>query len=709
MAISYEKQANNIVILTMDAPGRSVNLIDDTFGAILEQAVERLATEQPLAGVILASAKSTFIAGADLQMIWRLEDASATMQLAEALKHTLRRLETLGVPVVAAINGTALGGGLEVALACHHRIAVDDPRIRLSLPEVTLGLLPGGGGVTRVTRMLGLQKAFSLLTEGKRFDPRAAQAVGIIDELASDGAEMMAQAQAWILAHPQSAQAWDQAGFRIPGGGPHHPRNAGMVAIAPAMVRQKTFGNYPAPAAILSALIEGAAVDFDTASRIESRYFAAVATGKVAKNMLHAFWFQLNEIKDGRSRPKGVSPRTTHKVGVLGAGLMGHGIAYASALAGVAVVLKDVNMDLATAGKARIEKLLAGRVQRRRLSPEQKQAALDHILVTDSAADLADCDLIIEAVPENRQIKEAVLREADAHLDPDAVICSNTSTLPITSLAAYTSRPHNFIGLHFFSPVPKMQLVEIIRGQQTSASTLAKAFDFVLQIRKTPIVVNDSRGFYTSRVFTAFVYEGLAMLTEGQYPHTIEMAGMQAGMPMGPLAVSDEVNLGLAMHILDQTRQDLAAEGKALPYHPGYTVLEKMVHEYQRLGKAQGAGFYDYPSAAPKHLWPQLQQIFPTRAQQLSQQEMIDRMMFIQALETVRCFEEGVVSSVAEANIGSIFGWGFAAFKGGTLQYINDYGLPAFVERSKELAALYGERFAVPALLQRIAAAGQQF
>lgn len=712
MIIHFEKKANNIVVLTLDAPGRPVNLIDGQSGVVLNEALDRLAAEQRLAGVItgviLASAKSTFIAGADLQMLLEMADAAATFALGEALKGTLRRLETLGAPVVAALNGTALGGGLEVALACHHRIAVDDPRSRFGLPEVTFGLLPGGGGVTRITRMLGLQKAFAFLSEGQQLNPEAALAAGIIDELAADPAAMMAQAEAWILAHPQARQPWDQADFRLPGGGPDHPRNVGMVAMAPAAVRQKTYGNYPAPAAILSAMVEGAQVDFDTASRIESRYFAEVATGKTAKNMISAFWFQLNEIKNGRSRPAGTSPQPTRKVGVLGAGFMGHGIAYVSALAGLDVVLKDATAELAAAGKTRIEKLLAERVQGGRMSPAQMEATLARVQPTAAAADLAGCDLIIEAVPEDRRIKQAVLGEADAVVAPTTVICSNTSTLPITSLAAYTNRPAQFIGLHFFSPVPKMQLVEIIRGHETNDLALAKAFDFVLQIHKTPIVVNDSRGFYTSRVFTMFVYEGLAMLREGQHPRAIEMAGLQAGMPVGPLAVSDEVNLGLAMHVLEQTRRDFAAEGKTMPEHPGYAVLERMVQEQQRLGRAQGAGFYEYPAGAPKYLWPRLTELFPP-APPLTQAAMSERLLFVQALESARCFEEGVVTTAAEANIGSIFGWGFAPFHGGALQFIDAYGLPAFVARSRELAALYGQRFAPPALLEEMAAAGRQF
>ncbi|MFQ5436853.1 MAG: 3-hydroxyacyl-CoA dehydrogenase family protein, partial [Anaerolineae bacterium] len=437
-------------------------------------------------------------------------------------------------------------------------------------------------------------------------------------------------------------------------------------------------------------------VDFDTASTIESRYFTQLVTGQTAENMLQAFWYQLNEIKNGRSRPAGIEPIDTQKVGILGAGMMGHGIAYVTALAGMAVVLKDVTLEKAEAGKAQIERILDGRLRHGRLTPEKKQAVLARILPTGSAADLQGCDLIIEAVFENRELKAKVTQEAEAQIGADAVFGSNTSTLPITGLAQQSARPENFIGIHFFSPVHKMKLVEIIRGQKTADRTLAKAFDYVLKIGKTPIVVNDSRGFYTSRVFTTYVYEGLSMLAEGQPPRAIEMAGMQAGMPVGPLAISDEINMGLALHVREQTRQDLAAEGQTLPKQPADAVLDLMVNREKRPGKAQGAGFYDYPADGKKYLWPKLSQLFPSQREKLCQQEMMDRLMFVQALETVRCFEEGVVTSAADANIGSIFGWGFAPFKGGTLQFINDYGLPAFVQRCQELAQKYGERFAPP-------------
>ncbi|MBW8010282.1 MAG: 3-hydroxyacyl-CoA dehydrogenase [Chloroflexi bacterium] len=710
MAVIYKKDKQNIVTLTLDLPGSSVNVINLEFGEGFTKAFARLQTETDLAGVVITSAKKTFMAGGDLEWLHAVEDPQVVFESAELLKDGFRVLETFGKPVVAAINGTALGGGLELALACHYRIASDNPKIKIGFPEVTLGLLPGGGGVTRLTRMLGLQEALPYLMEGKQINPDKAKALGIIDELAESKDDMLDKAKAWILSEPDAKQPWDKPGYRIPGGDPRHPKTAQMLAIAPAMLAKRTYGNYPAPEAIMSAAVEGAMLDFDTASRIESRYMAQLVTSQVAKNMINTFWFQLNEVNSGANRPDGIEAVDTKKVGVLGAGLMGHGIAYVSAYAGLEVILKDVSLEKANAGKAAIEKIIAKRVSRGRMTTEQQKDILQRIKTTESAADLASCDLIIEAVFEDRDLKANVTAEAEAQIDEHAVFGSNTSTLPISGLAENSARPENFIGIHFFSPVHKMRLVEIIVGEKTSDQTLAKAFDYVLQINKTPIVVNDSRGFYTSRVFSTYVNEGMALLGEGQHPRAIESAGLKAGMAVGPLVVSDEVSLELMTHIRDQTRKDMQAEGKEMPSHPANKVLDVMVLELGRKGKANGAGFYDYPEDGKKHIWPGLQKQFSLNGtEKLSQEEMIERMMFVQALETVRCHEEGVLSSVADANIGSIFGWGFAPFQGGTLQYINAYGVFAFVERSRELAQKYGERFMPPDSLVKMAEKGQTF
>ena len=699
MAIHYAKDEQHVVTLTLDQPGHSANIINAEFGVSLATSLERLQMEENLAGVIVTSAKKTFMAGGDLVWLYEVNDAAEAFQNAQMLKAVLRQLELLGVPVVAAVNGSALGGGLELALACHYRVVLNDVRIRLGFPEVTLGLMPGGGGVTRLPRLIGLQAAFPLLTEGTQLNPVAAKAAGLVDALADDTADLLKQARAWILAHPQMAQPWDKPGYRIPGGDPRTPRVAQMLSVAPAMLKKRTYGNYPAPEAILSTLVEGTVVDFETASRIESRYFAQLATGQVAKNMINAFWFQLNEIKAGASRPQSVPPQVTEKVGVLGAGMMGHGIAYVTAVSGLDVVLKDVNLEQAEAGKTKIAALLHKRVAKGKLNASQREETLRRIHVTADAAELADCDLIIEAVFEDRALKAQVTQETEAVLAETAVFASNTSTLPITGLAAQAKRPANFIGLHFFSPVEKMKLVEIITGAETSEATLAKAFDFVLRTGKTPIVVNDSRGFYTSRVFGTYLREGLALLREGQHPRAIESAGLQAGMPVGPLTLADEVSLGLMLHIREQTQKDLKAEGKEVSSHPSDRVLDVMAGEYGRYGKARGAGFYEYPEDGKKYLWPELTSIFPRQGEPLCQTEMMDRLMFVQVLETVRCLAENVVTSVAEANIGAILGWGFAPFKGGTLQYINDYGLDDFISRSEVLAEKYGPRFTPPEML----------
>lgn len=709
MALHYNKDAEGIVTLTIDTDGKSVNLIDEAFLSELDQAVAKLESDPDRAGVILTSAKDTFVAGADMAMLEGMSEQAAAFAAVEGTKAILRRLETLDCPVVAALNGTALGGGLELALACHCRVALDSPKARFGFPEVTFGLLPGGGGVTRLTRMLGLQAAFPILTEGRQVNPQAALEARIVDDLASDRDDMMAKARAWIQAHPESSQPWDQKGFRLPGGSPNRPAVAQMVAMGTAMVLKNTRRNYPAPLAILSAMVDGALVDFDTASRIESRYFTELVTGKIAKNMIRAFWFQMNEINKGRSRPDDIPAQETHKVGILGAGQMGHGIAYVTALSGIEVVLKDVSQEKAEAGRLRAGQLLEARVGKGRLTPNDQQAALNRIAATSDVADLSGCDLVIEAVFEDREVKADVTRQAEAVLTDDAVFASNTSTLPITSLAAASVRPENFIGLHFFSPVHRMKLVEIIVGEQTSQLTLAKAFDFVRRIGKTPIVVNDSRGFFTSRVFTTYVDEGMALLKEGQLARAIESAGLQAGMPLGPLAVSDDVNLGLALHVREQTRKDFAAERRELDRLASDDVLEIMVQQEGRQGKAQGAGFYDYPADGERSLWPGLEALFPPAEDQLPQAEMIDRLTFRQALEAVRCLDEGVVTSVADANIGSILGWGFVPFRGGVLQFINDYGLSDFVARAQELAARWGNRFEPPASLVGMAERRESF
>lgn len=711
-AIRYEKGQDQIVVLTLDMPGQSANTMNAVYREAMAATVARLQAEKDgIAGVVITSAKKTFFAGGDLNELIKVDKAHAKefSDSVRVLKAQLRSLETLGKPVVAAINGAALGGGWEICLACHYRVALDDQSLQLGLPEVTLGLLPGGGGVVRMVRLLGLEKALPYLLEGKKIRPRQALQAGLIDALAVDRDELLAKARAWILAHPDAAQPWDNKAYQIPGGTPSSPKVAQMLAIAPSILRSKTNGCLPAPEKILCAAVEGAQVDFDTAHLIETRYFTELVTGQVAKNMIGTFWFQLNDINAGRSRPEGFAPYLTRKVGVFGAGMMGAGIAYVSACAGVEVVLKDINLAAAEKGKAHSATLLDKKVSRGQLTAEQREATLARIHPTQSDADLAGCDLIIEAVFEDRELKAKVSAAAQNVVGPDAVIASNTSTLPISGLATAVPDQAKFIGLHFFSPVDKMPLVEIIKGTQTSDETLARGFDFVLQIKKTPIVVNDSRGFFTSRVFGTFTNEGIAMLGEGVAASMIETEARKAGMPVGPLAVSDEVSLSLMSHIRQQTAKDLQAEGKAAPTHPATQVIDLLVNEYQRMGKAAGGGFYEYPAGGQKYLWPELKSRFERPDQRISAQDVRDRLLFIQAIETVRCVEEGVLMSTADANVGSIFGIGFAAWSGGALQFINQYGLNDFIARARYLAEQYGERFSPPALLLQKAAQGEVF
>jgi len=685
-------EADGIAIATMDCPGRSMNVLGDELAAPLAALVERLGTDASIKGLVLRSGKKDFLAGADIDRLRALSSAQEAFDEAMRLKKALRRLELCGKPVVAAINGKCLGGGLEIALACHHRIVLDDGRARLGLPEVKLGLLPGGGGTQRMPRLVGMQQALQWMTEGS--DIRAAQALkaGLVGELAASADDMLARARAWIAANPSPKQPWDAPKFRYPGGDSRTPAAAQLFSIAPSMASARSFGNYPAITHILSCVFEGGVVGFDAALEIESRYFAACAMSQESRNLIGTLWYQLQAIERGASRPAGHTPHRVERLGILGAGMMGAGIAYAAARAGIDVILLDTSADTALRGRQHSQDLLDKAVRQGRSTPAQRDALLARITPSVRFEDLAGCDLVIEAVFEDRAVKADVTRRAEAQLAPEAVFASNTSTLPITSLAQASARPARFIGLHFFSPVDKMPLVEIILGKQTDDATLAFAFDFVRQIGKTPIVVNDSRGFYTSRVFATYVMEGLALLREGVHPRHIEAAGLQAGMPMPPLALQDEVSLTLALHVADQTRKDRAAEGRPYIEHPGEAVLRQMC-EIGRIGRKANLGFYDWTDAG-RSLWPGLAQMFPVAAQQPPQRELIDRLMFVQANEAARCVEEGVLRSVADANVGSILGWGFAPFHGGALQFINAMGAKRFVARARELAQAHGARFA---------------
>ena len=705
-AVSLEVGSDGILVATMNLPGRPMNVVGDELMAGIAAAVDRL-SDPAVKGMIFASGKADFCAGGDIDRMAKWTQPEEPFEASMAMKKVLRRLELQGKPVVAAIGGHALGGGLEIALACHARIALADPRLKLGQPEVKIGLLPGGGGTVRLPRLVGIQAALQICGEGNDIAVTKAREMGLLADTAADRDELMAKARAWIAANPKARQPWDQPKFKFPGGDSRSPALVPMWAIAPSIASARSQGNYPALQHIMSSIFEGGLVDFETAQVVESRYFAACVTSQASKNMIGTLWFQLNAIKKGASRPQGVPASKVRRLGILGAGMMGGGIAYVSAKAGIEVVLLDTTQAAADKGKAYSQGLLDKAVKKGRSTPDKRDALLARIRPTTQYEDLAACDLVVEAVFEDRAVKADVTRKAEAVLGAGAVFASNTSTLPITGLARASARPGSFIGLHFFSPVDKMPLVEIIVGQATSDETLARGFDYVLQIGKTPIVVNDSRGFYTSRVFATYVMEGIAMLKEGVHPRSIEAAGLQAGMPMPPLALQDEVSLSLALHVAEQTRKDLAAEGRPYTEHPGMSVIRQLC-EIGRVGKKAGRGFYDHGDEG-RQLWPGLTTLYPVAAQQPAQRELIDRMMFAQANEAARCHEEGVLRSVADANVGSIFGWGFAPFHGGALQFIDAMGAAAFVARARELAAAYGPRFEPAAVVVQMAARGGRF
>jgi len=704
--IKWDKDADGIVTLTLDDPTGSANVMNEHYQESMHKAVERLVAEKDsITGVVITSAKKTFMAGGDLKGMINIgpENAGEAFAMVENVKRDLRTLETLGKPVVAAINGAALGGGLEIALACHHRIAADVRGSQIGLPEATLGLLPGGGGVTRTVRMLGIQNAFvSVLSQGTRFKPAQAKELGLIDEVLPTAEELVPAAKAWIKANPEAhTQPWDAKGYKMPGGTPASPALAAILPSFPALLRKQLKGApMPAPRAILSAAVEGAQVDFDTASRIESRYFTELVTGHVAKNMIQAFFFDMQAINAGGSRPEGIGKTPITKIGVLGAGMMGAGIAYVSAKAGFDVVLKDVTIEAANKGKAYSEKIEAKALERGKTSPEKSKALLDRITATADAKDFAGVDFVIEAVFESQELKHTVFQEIEDVVEPNAVLGSNTSTLPITGLATGVKRQEDFIGIHFFSPVDKMPLVEIIKGEKTSDDALARVFDYTLAIGKTPIVVNDSRGFYTSRVIGTFINEALAMLGEGVEPASIEHAGSQAGYPAPPLQLSDELNMELMHKIAVASRKGIEDAGGTYSAHPAEAVVEKMI-EIGRPSRLSGAGFYEYTDGKRTQLWPGLREEFKSGSSTPPLQDMIDRMLFAEALETQKCFDEGVITTTADANIGSIMGIGFPPWTGGAAQYVTGYpgGKAAFVARAKELAARYGDRFTPPASL----------
>ena len=699
--VNYSLDEDGIAHVIFDEPGSPVNTMKPEWQADMLALADQLHTDNDrLKGVIFSSAKTTFFAGADLKGVSKLkeQDAALAFHSLEKLKHAFRRIETLGKPVVAILNGAALGGGWELALVAHARFALHHPSILFGLPEVTLGLIPGATGITKMTRLLGLMAAQPYLMEGKLFNPQQAFALGLVQGLGTTIDELRTMALDFIRSHPQASQAWDVKGFKMPGGSVNSPALAAGLAVAPAMLFHKAHGLYPAAQAILETMVEGAQVDYDTATRIETRKLARVMVGQTTKNMVNAFFFNLNAIKSGKSRPTGFAPWKPARVGILGAGMMGAGIAYANAIKGIPCVLKDVNLQKAEQGRSYTQQLTDKRVHAQRMQASEQLKTMALIQATDRADDLKECDLIIEAVFESRALKAQVTQEAEPMLAANGVFASNTSTLPISGLAQASAKPEKFVGLHFFSPVDKMKLVEIIKGHRTDDETLARAYDYVLAIGKTPIVVNDSRGFFTSRVFGTYVMEGAAMLAEGMPAPLIEHAALMAGMPVGPLEVLDATALSLSVHVLDQTRSDFAQEGKTYEPTSGELLVERMVKEFQRQGRAAGGGYYDYPSQGPKRLWSGLKTHFekPFHADPLQTQEAIkQRLLYRQAVETARCLQENVLTSSHDANIGSIFGIGFPAWTGGALQFVYAEGLENFISHCAVLASKHGQGFAL--------------
>ena len=703
--MDYDVDGDGVATISWNVSNRPMNVLNQESMAAYSACLDKAIADENVKGVIVTSAHKEFMVGADLSALG--DGDMATIETFIHVVHDMfRRMEKAGKPFVAAINGHALGGGYEMCLASHHRIAADDPKIKIGLPEAKIGLLPGGGGTQRLSRLIGMQQALPLMLEGRELAPKAALNMGLVDEVVPAD-ELLAAAKAWILGDGQKnfVQPWDKKGFKIPGGGVQTPMGQQAFAAGNAMLHQRTYGNYPAQQNIMSCVYEGCQVDIDTGLAIEIRYLIATATTPEARNMIRLF-FAITEAGKGASRPKDVAAAKFGKVGILGAGMMGAGIAYVTAMAGLEVVLLDMRQDNADKGKAHAEELLQKRVSRRRMDKDAAAAILERIHPTADFADLAGCDLVIEAVFEDRAVKADVTKKTLAVTGDDIIFASNTSTLPITGLAKASTRPDNFIGLHFFSPVDRMPLVEIIKGEGTSPETLARAMDYVMAIRKTPIVVNDSRGFYTSRVFATYVREGLAMLAEGVNPALIENAGRMAGMPVGPLAMADEVSIDLMYKVDTQTRKDMGDDYVEMP---GDDLVRRMVEDLGRIGKKAGKGFYDYPEKGGKRLWPGLAEECPAAAEQPDVEDVKKRLMYIQSVETARCMEEGVITEKRDADVGSIMGWGFPPFRGGVLSLVDTIGIQDFVAECDRLAQAHGPRFSPPQMLLDMADRGEGF
>jgi 3-hydroxyacyl-CoA dehydrogenase/enoyl-CoA hydratase/3-hydroxybutyryl-CoA epimerase len=699
-----------VATVVFDQPDSSVNSVSPAWIEEMITVFQALKADEAVKGVVITSAKPGFMAGADLNFIlehgFRMT-AEQAFQFSQRATFLHRLIETCGKPVVAALPGFALGGGYELALACTYRILADDPRAVVGLPEVNVGLLPGSGGTQRLPRMIGVPKAADVLLEGKSYAPAQALALGLVDQVIPQD-KLRDAAWSWLSSHPDPTRPWDVKGFKIAeSNGLLQQTTAGFFTLATAKLLAKYGRNYPAPISILTCIFEGVQVPIDKGLLIESRHFAKLVTGAASRNIIRTTFVNKGRAEKGARRPPGIPTTTVKRIGILGAGMMGAGIAYVAAKAGIHVVLLDSSAERAEAGKAYSAKRLARETKDGKTTEVQAAAMLSRIAPTASYADLNGAELVIEAVFEDSLVKADVIKKAEAATAQSLLLlASNTSTLPITKLAEAFGRPQDFIGLHFFSPVERMTLVEVIMGRQTRPEALARALDFVAQIRKTPIVVNDSRGFYTSRVFQSFIHEGMELLREGVSAALIENAARQAGMPVGPLAVTDEVSLGLPMKIVRQTE----IEDSAFRRPDSMQVLEKMVDELDRPGRKGGRGFYDYPSeGGRKSLWQGLARAFPRAQQQPDVEEVKKRLLYIQSLETARCLEEGVLTHAADGDLGAVFGWGFPAWTGGTLSLIDTVGVAAFVSECDRLSERVGPRFAPNKQLREMATQGRRF
>ncbi len=738
--INYNVDADGIATITWDMPGRTMNVLNEGSLTAYTETLDKALKDDKVKGIILTSGKDSFIAGADLEMLLNADtsDAAKLTEQFSQLQRLFRRQETGGKPIVAAINGTALGGGFEICLATHYRIAAANPKTKIGQPEVKLGLLPGGGGTQRIPRLIGVMNAAPILIEGKDLTVDAAKGLGLIHEVVP-AAELLTRAKAYLTAAPteqvvpeyagkgakaidgRAVQPWDRKGFKtpgFPGGQVWSPPGVQTFIGGNAMIAGKTNGVYPAPKAIMSCIYEGLQLPFDSALKVETRYFVSLLLNPVAKSMIRTLFFGLQEANKLARRPKGVAKQEYKKIGVLGAGLMGAGIATVSVQAGLDIVLIDRDQAAADKGKAHIAGELDKLVKRGRMDQAKRDGLLAKVTATPDFAVLKDCQIVVEAVFENRDVKAEATKKAEAALPKEAVFASNTSTLPITGLAEASSRPEQFIGLHFFSPVEKMPLVEIIVGKKTSPETLARAMDFVQKIRKTPIVVNDSRGFFTSRVCGAFISEGHRLLKEGVPAAMIENCAKYAGMPVGPLSLNDEVAIDLSWKIADQTKRDAEAAGQKYESSGTEDILELMVKKLERFGRKNGKGFYDYPADGKKRLWPDLQKHFPAdpallygegEDKRAKETEIKKRLLYVQAVDTARCLEANVLTDPQDGDVGSIMGLGFAPQTGGAISLIDQVGIKKFVAECDDFAKKYGKQFEVPKLLRDMAAKGQSF